>query len=266
MSRFITADRNTDYLLPPSLSEWLPEGHLARFVAEIVGQLDLSEITQHYRGRGSKAHHPETLLCLLIYGYATGIFSSRKIERASYDSIAFRYLAANTHPDHDTIASFRRRFLPQLESLFVQVLRFAHEMKLFKMGNISLDGTKLKANASKHKALSYKYLKKIEEQLEAEVKALTAQAEAADTTPVNDGMDIPAEIARREERLAVMATAKKKIEARAQERFEREQAEYQEKIDRREEQRQTGKKPRGKKPMAPTPEPKDADSNPKCII
>ena len=256
---FITADRNTDYLLPPSLSEWLPEGHLARFVAEIVGQLDLSEITQHYCGRGSKAHHPETLLCLLIYGYATGVFSSRKLERASYDSIAFRYLAANTHPDHDTIASFRRRFLPQLEGLFVQVLMVAHEMKIFHVGNISLDGTKLKANASKHKALSYKHLKRVEDQLKAEVEALTARAEAADTVSVNDGMDIPAEIARREERLAVMATAKKKIEARAQERFEREQARYQEKIDRREAQRKAGKKPRGKEPMAPTPGPQDKD-------
>jgi len=259
MSRFITADRNTDYLLPPSLSEWLPEGHLACFVAEIVEQLDLSEITQQYCGRGSKAHHPETLLCLLIYGYATGVFSSRKIERASYDSIAFRYLSANTHPDHDTIASFRRRFLPQLESLFVQVLMIAHEMKLFKVGNIALDGTKLKANASKHKALSYQHLKKIEEQLKAEVEALTAQAEAADTVPVNDGMDIPAEIARREERLLVMAAAKKKIEVRAQERFEREQVEYQEKIDKREGQCKAGIKPRGKEPVAPTPEPKDKD-------
>jgi hypothetical protein len=135
----------------------------------------------------------------------------------------------------------------------------AHEMKLFKMGNISLDGTKLKANASKHKALSYQHLKKIEEQLKAEVAALTAQAETADTVPVNDGMDIPAEIARREKRLAVMATANKKIEARAQERFEREQIEYQEKNDKREGQRKAGKKPRGKEPVAPTPEPRDQD-------
>jgi hypothetical protein len=143
--------------------------------------------------------------------------------------------------------------------LFVQVLMIAHEMKLFKVGNIAVDGTKLKANASKHKALSYQHLKKIEEQLKAEVEALTAQAETADTVPVNDGMDIPAEIARREERLVVMAAAKKKIEARAQERFEREQVEYQEKIDKREGQRKAGKKPRGKEPVAPTPEPKDKD-------
>jgi hypothetical protein len=144
----------------------------------------------------------------VICGYATGVFSSRKFERASYDSITLRYLSANTHPDHDTITSLRRRFQPQLEALLVQVLMIAHEMKLFKMSNISLDGTKIKANARKHKALCYQHLKKIEEH---EVKALTAQAEAADTVPVNDGMDIPAEIARREERLAVMAIAKKKL-------------------------------------------------------
>jgi len=259
MSRFILADRETDYLLPPSLTEWLPENHLARFVAEVVSQLDLSEITRQYRGSGSKAHHPETLLCLLIYGYATGVFSSRKIERASYDSIAFRYLAANTHPDHDTIATFRRRFLPQLESLFVQVLMIAREMKLFKLGKISLDGTKIKANASKHKALSYQHLQKIERQLKDEVKALTAQAEAADQTPVNDGMDIPEEIARRKQRLAVMAEAKKEIERRAQERFEGEQVEYQRKVDKREDQRQAGKKPKGREPTPPNSGPRDKD-------
>ena len=173
----------------------MPEDHLARFVVEVVDQLDLSELTRQYAGRGSKAHHPAVLLSLLIYGYATGVFSSRKIERATYDSIAFRYVAANTHPDHDTIATFRRRFLPQLEALFVQVLLLAREMKLIKLGQIALDGTKIKANASKHKALSYAHANKIEAQLKAEVKALTARAEEADQTPVVEGMGIPAEIA-----------------------------------------------------------------------
>lgn len=259
MNRFILADRNTAYLLPPSLSDWLPEDHLARFVAEVVSQLDLTELTSQYRGRGSKAHHPETLLSLLIYGYATGVFSSRKIEQASYDSIAFRYLAANTHPDHDTIATFRRRFLPQLEALFVQVLLLAHEMKLLKLGNISLDGTKIKANANKHKALSYAHAEKIEQQLKAEVQALTAQAEAADQTPVNEGMDIPKEIARREERLKVLAAAKDTIEHRAQARFEREQAQYQQKVDKREVQKKAGQKPRGAEPRPPKPGAKAKD-------
>jgi transposase len=259
MSNFVTVDRETDYLFPPSISDWLPENHLARFVVEVVDQLDLSELTSQYAGRGSKAHHPAVLLSLLIYGYATGVFSSRKIERATHDSIAFRYLAANTHPDHDTIAAFRRRFLPQLEALFVQVLLLAREMKLMKLGRIALDGTKVKANASKHKALSYAHVKKIEAQLKAEVSALTAQAEAADQTPVADGMDIPAEISRRETRLEALAVAKVKIEERAQERFEREQAEYQQKQAKRQAQRDGGKKPRGREPKPPLPGPRDKD-------
>lgn len=259
MANFINADRETDYLFPPSMQDWLPEDHLARFVVEVVDQLDLSELTEQYAGRGSQAHHPAVLLSLLIYGYATGVFSSRKIERATYDSIAFRYLAANTHPDHDTIAAFRRRFLPQLESLFVQVLLLAREMKLMKLGRIALDGSKVKANASKHKALSYKHAKKIEAQLKAEVSALTAQAEAADQTRVVEDMDIPAEIARREARLTALAEAQRQIAARARERFEQEQAEYQQKQAKRQAQRDRGKKPRGREPKAPLPGPRDTD-------
>lgn len=211
MGNFINADRDTDYLFPPSMQDWLPEDHLARFVVEVVDQLDLSALTRQYAGRGSQAQHPAVLLSLLIYGYATGVFSSRKMERATHDSIAFRYLAANTHPDHDTIATFRRRFLPQFEALFVQVLLLAREMKLLKLGRIALDGTKVKANASKHKALSYAHEQKIEAHLKAEVSALTAQAEAADQIPVVEGMDVPAEIARRDTRLQALAVAKQTI-------------------------------------------------------
>jgi len=187
------------------------------------------------------------------------VFSSRKIERATYDSIAFRYLAANTQPDHDTIATFRRRFLPQLEAFFVQVLLLAREMKLIKLGQIALEGTKVKANASKHKALSYAHAKKSEAQLKAEVKALTARAEEADHTPVVDGMDIPAEIARRETRLDALAAAKAAIEARAQERFEQEHAEDQSKQEKRQALRDVGKKPKGREPKPPQPGPKDKD-------
>ena len=251
MARFIIADRDTAYLLPPSLDEWLPQEHLARFVVKVVDQLDLTELTKQYAGRGSKTHHPAVLLSLLIYGYASGVFSSRKIERATYDSVAFRFIAANTHPDHDTLATFRRRFLPQLEALFVQVLLLAREMKLMKLGRIALDGTKIKANASKHKALSYAHAQKIEAQLKAEVAELTAQAEAADRSPAADGMDIPAEIARREERLVALAEAKAKIEQRAAERHQVEQEEYKAKMTRREAQRKAGKKPRGKDPEPP---------------
>ncbi len=155
MSRFVQIDRDTAYLLPPSVQEWLPEDHLARFIVETVEQLDLSELERQYAGRGMAAFPPSMLLALLFYGYATGEFSSRRIERATYDSVAFRFIAANTHPDHDTIAAFRKRFLGQLKGLFVQILQVARALNLLKVGNVSLDGTKVKANASRHRALSY---------------------------------------------------------------------------------------------------------------
>ena len=259
MARFVDADRDTAYLLPPSVSDWLPQDHLARFVVEIVDRLDLSEMVGQYAGRGQAAHHPSVLLGLLIYGYATGTFSSRKIERATHDLVAFRFIAANTHPDHDTLANFRRRFLPRIEALFVQVLLIAREMNCLKLGNIALDGTKIAANASRDAALSWKHALKIEVQLRAEVEALTARAEAADQTPVGDGLDIPVEIARREQRLAALEAAKAKIEARAKERFEREQRDYEEKLARRKARLDAGKKPGCKQPKPPEPGPCDTD-------
>lgn len=227
--KFRQVDRNTLFLLPPSMDDWLPEDHLARFVVEIVGQLDLTAIKSSYTGRGSKAHHPEMLLALLFYGYATGVFSSRKLEQATLDSVAFRYIAANDHPDHDTIATFRKRFLPLLTPLFVQILLIAQQMGCLKLGKVSLDGTKIKANASKHRALSWKYACKLEKQLKAEVIDLLRQAEEADRSAKPDGLDIPAELARREERLSAIATAKTEIERRAAERHAEEQSEYEKK-------------------------------------
>jgi len=211
-------DRATGYLLPPSVDEWLPESHLARFIVEVIERLDLSAMSGSYRGTGSASYHPALLLGILIYGYATGVFSSRKLERATYDSVAFRFIAANDHPDHDTIATFRRRFLEEIEGLFVQVLELAREMGMLKMGTVALDGTKIHANASRHSALSYEHAGKIEAQLKAEVAELLARAEAADQVDVPDGMSIPDELARREERLAKLAAAPAKIEARAKER------------------------------------------------
>src|SRR5512134_1728759 len=249
MSRFIPVDRDTYYLLPLSVDDWLPENHLARFIVEVIDQLDLTKLTRKYAGRGSAAHHPSVLLGLLVYGYATGVFSSRKIERASYDSVAFRYIAANTHPDHDTLAHFRKSNLAELENLFVQVLQLAQAMKLVKLGTIALDGTKIKANASKHKALSHGHIEKLEAQLRDEVKALMAKAETADREAQAEGVDLPAEIARREERLAALAAAKAKIQARAEERFQQEQQAFEAKVARREAQRQAGRKPRGKEPQ-----------------
>jgi transposase len=252
MSNFRDVDRQTGFLLPPSVDEWLPQKHLARFVVEVIETLDLRAMSGSYRGSGSASYHPSMLLGLLVYGYATGVFSSRKLERATYDSVAFRFIAANDHPDHDTIATFRRRFLKEIEGLFVQVLSLAREMGMLKMGTVALDGTKIHANASRHSALSYEHAGKIEAQLKAEVADLLAQAEAADGANVPDGMSIPDELARREERLAKLAEACAKIEARAKERYEREKAEHQAKLAARQAKTEaTGKKPGGKPPEPP---------------
>jgi transposase len=260
MSNFRPVDRQTGFLLPPSVDEWLPEKHLARFVVEVIDGLDLRVMRGSYRGSGSASYPPSLLLGILVYGYATGVFSSRKLERASYDSVAFRFIAANQHPDHDTIAAFRRRFLQEIEGLFVQVLAVAREMGVLKMGTVALDGTKIHANASRHSALSYEHAGRIEAQLKAEVAELLAKAEAADQADVPDGLSIPDELARREERLAKLAEARAKIEARAKERFDREQAEYEARLAARDTKAAaTGRKPRGKPPQPPVEGPLPTD-------
>ncbi|MGZ8907632.1 MAG: transposase [Methylobacter sp.] len=259
MSRLIPFDRYTDYLLPPSVDDWLPENHLARFIVEVIDQLDLTKLTRQYAGRGSAAHHPSVLLGLLVYGYTTGVFTSRKIERASYDSVAFRYIAANTHPDHDTLAHFRKTNLAELEDLLVQVLQLAQAMKLVKLGQIALGGTKVKANAFKHKALSHGHIEKLEAQLRDEVKTLMAKAVTADREAPAEGIDLPGEIARREARLAALTAAKAKLQARAGERFQQEQRAFEAKVARREAQCQAGRKPRGKEPQPPKAGPEDKD-------
>ena len=260
-NHFISSNRKQAYLLPPSIDEWLSQDHLARFIVDVTEQLDLSSLIKHYTNSGgSSAYHPQVLLSLLFYGYATGTFSSRKIERATYDSVAFRYIAANTHPDHDTIATFRKRFLPELEELFVQILLIAQDTGFLKVGKISLDGTKIKANASKHKALSYAHANKLQKQLEAEVKVLMEKANEADNSDENDGMDIPEEISRREDRIAVIKEAKEKIEQRAKERYDKEKKLYDEKINKRKaKEKLTGKKPKGRAPKEPSKEIKPSD-------
>lgn len=258
--KFITIDRETPYILPPSVQDYLPEDHLARFVVEIVDQLDLTTLSSVYTGKGSRPYHPSMLVALLFYGYSTGVFSSRKLEKASKDSIAFRYICANETPDHDTIAAFRKRFLKELEALFVEILLMAEAMKLVKLGNISLDGTKIKANASKHKALSWDYANRLETQLTQEVEELMRLAEEADQSSRPEDMNIPEELMRREQRLDVIANAKKELERRAQERFEREQKEYEEKTTNRKlREQESGKKARGKKPEPPEPGPRGKD-------
>jgi transposase len=260
MSNFRLVDRDTGFLMPPSVDEWLPERHLARFVVEVIASLDLREMVGSYRGSGEASYHPTILLGMLVYGYATGVFSSRKLERASYDSVAFRFIAANQHPDHDTIAAFRRRFFKQIEPLFVRVLMLAREMGVLKLGTVALDGTKIHANASRHSALSYAHAGKIEAQLQAEVVELMAKAEAADQADLPDGLSIPDELARREKRLAEIARARAIIEARAKERHAREQAEHDATMAARAAKTAaTGKKPGGRPPAPPVAGPGPTD-------
>lgn len=258
--RFVNVDRDTPYLLPPSVQDWLPENHLARFVVEIVDRLNLSELNSGYRGRGSEAFPPSMMVALLFYGYATGIFSSRQLERATFDSVAFRYVAGNRHPDHDTIAHFRKRFLKELSALFVQILGIAQQMGVLKLGKVTLDGTKVHANASKHSALSWEHACKIEAQLKAEVEQLMRLAEAADQAEIPDGMSVPQELERREERLAAIAQAKAAIEARAAERYAQEKAAHEQKMaERSAKEKSSGRKPGGRPPAEPQPGPQPKD-------
>jgi len=260
MSNFRPVNRDIDFLMPPSVDDWLPQRHLARFVVEVIEGLDLRSMIGSYRGSGEASYPPHLLLGLIIYGYATGVFSSRKLERATYDSVAFRYVAANQNPDHDTIAAFRRRFLPQIEALFVAVLGVAREMGVLKLGTVALDGTKIHANASRHSALSYEHATRIEAQLKNEVADLLGRAEAADRTDVPDGMQLPEELARREKRLAEIARAKMVIEARAKERHARERADYEARMAAREAKAaQTGKGLRGRVPDPPVAGPLPTD-------
>jgi transposase len=261
MSRhFKTADRQATLETSVRLGDCLPHGHLARFIADIVDSLDLSGIYARYGTRGGMPYSPEILLSLLVYAYANGVFSSRKIEQAAKDTVAYRFLAGNLTPDHDTIAHFRKNFLPELKDLFVQVLLLAQEMGVFKVGNISLDGTKIPADASKSKAVSYKRLTQLEARLYAEVAQLFALAEQADASALPEGMDLPQEITRREDRRARLAQAKATLEARAVERHAAELAEYEAKMRARaEHEKRTGKKPPGKPPAPPSPGPKNSD-------
>jgi transposase len=259
-SHFVPADRAQQYLFPPSIQDWLPETHLARFIVDIVSQLDLRELSTTYVGKGVKAYHPSMMVALLFYGYATGVFSSRKLEQATYDSIAFRYITANSHPDHDTISAFRKRFLKYLKPLFVQILEIASTVGVLKLGKVSLDGTKIKANASKHRALSWDYATKLQQQLLAEVDELLRLAETADADSIPDGMNIPEELTRRQDRLAAIAEAKQEIERRAAKRYEQEQEAHAQKMAARQAKAEkTGRKPRGREPRPPEPGPRKND-------
>ncbi len=255
-------DLNQPLLLPPSFNDWLPEGHLARFLNEVVDELDLSAIYQSYEkdGRGQAAYHPGMMVRLLLYGYCIGVVSSRAIERATYEEVAFRYLSGDQHPDHDTIAEFRQRHLQSLAGLFQQALQLCQRAGLVKLGHVALDGTKVKANASKHKAMSYERMGETEKRLEAEVAKLleaaeqTDQQEDAQYGKGRRGDELPAELARRESRLRKIREAKAALEAEAKERAEAEKAEAEAKLaERQQREEETGQKTKGRRPQVPDP-------------
>lgn len=256
---FRTADYEETENLTIRLGDCLPPNHLARFVVKSVGKLDLSALYSRYGTRGGVPYAPELLLGLLLYGYATGVFSSRKIERATYESVPFRFIAGNMHPDHDTLATFRRTFLQELKDLFVQVLMQAHEAGVLKLGNISLDGSKIHADASKHNAVSYNRLLELEKQLRVEVEELFALSEQ-EQVDIPNGLVITEEVARRKTRLKQLDEAKAVIQARAKERTDAEQAVYDKKMaNRAEKERETGRRPGGRAPSPPVPGPRDGD-------
>jgi len=258
--KFKSADYEKTLELQIRLGEVLPPGHLARFIVDVISQLDLSGIYKQYSDQGAPAYAPEVLLGLLFYGYATGVLSSRKIERATYEVIPFRFIAGDMHPDHATIAHFRKAYLAELKELFVQILLIAQARGQLQVGHVSLDGSKIHADASKSKAVSYKRLLAIEAYLQAEVNELFALAEAADGGQLPEEMNLQTEIERRQQQLAQLVEAKKVLEARAQTRYEAEQAEYEAKMRTREQKAaKKGGKPPGRPPQPPTPGPSDKD-------
>lgn len=260
-TRFVSIDRDTPLLLPPNLRDWVPADHLVHFILDAVDALDLRQVRVNTRGTGSEQYPPHLLLGLLLYSYATGTFGSRRIEQSTYDSVPVRLLTADTHPDHDTLCTFRRENQALLTESFVKVLQLAQQLKLLKVGQLTVaaDGTKVLANASKHSAVSYQRAGEMIEQLELEVKQLLAKAEQADATPLQDGLTIPEEITRRQERKAALAQARAEIEARAQARYAVQLAEHEAKLAERAAKKERGEKVGGQPPQVPTPEPDAKD-------
>jgi transposase len=256
--KFKTPDYEAALNETVTIGDCLPPDHLARFVVRTISELDLGEIYGQYGPVGGEPIAPQILLGLLFYGYATGVFSSRKIEQATYESIPFRFIAGGLHPDHDTIAYFRRRFLNEIKGLFVQLLVIAKREGKLKLGNISLDGTKVHADASKSHAVSYKRLIELEKHLQKEIEELFTLSESEDSLP--EGLDPEEEIRLREKKLTDLKRAKQILEERAQERYEVELAEYEAKVrKRRERAEREGRKPRGRDPKPPAPGPQNKD-------
>jgi transposase len=261
-ARFVSIDHDTPMLLPPDLRDWVPEDHLVHFVMDAVGLLDLRAAQINHRGTGSEQYPPSLMLGLLIYCYASGTFSSRRIERLTHENVAVRFLCADTHPDHDSICTFRRENRVLLASSFHQVLEVAARLRVLRVGEVTLavDGTKILANASKHSAVSHGHAQRQMVLLEEQIAELLAKAEAADSAPLEDGLTVPGEMARRRERMEKLRAASAVIAARAQERQQEELAAFEAKQRAREEaQKTTGRKPRdcGPKPPQAGPRAKD---------
>ena len=260
-ARFITIDRDTPLLLPPDLRDWVPADHLVHFIIDAVDSLDLRQVRVNVRGTGSEQYPPAMLLGLLLYSYATGTFGSRRIEQSTHDSVPVRLLTADTHPDHDTLCTFRRENQALLTASFVQVLQLAQQLELLKSGQttVAADGTKVAAHASRHSAVSYGRAGEMIEQLGLEVGQLLAKAEQADSTPLQGGLTIPEEITRRQERKAALALARVEIEARAHARHSVQLAEHEAKLAARAAKEERGEKVGGQPPQAPTPGPEAKD-------
>jgi transposase len=253
-ARFVTIDHDTPMLLPPDLRRWVPEDHLVHFIMEAVDLLDLSAARVNHRGTGSEQYPPSMMLGLLIYCYATGTFSSRRIERLTHENVAVRLLCADRHPDHDSICTFRRENRALLESSFHQVLECAARIRVLRVGEVTLalDGTKILANASKHSAVSHGHALKQMVLLEEQIAGLLAKADAADSAPLEDGLTVPGEVARRRERIEKLRAATAVIEARAKERHREQLAAFEtRRREREEQQKATGHKPRGGEPKVP---------------
>jgi transposase len=256
--RFRTPDHEATLSATITIGDCLPPEHLARFVVKTVSELDLGEIYGQYGPVGGEPIAPEILLCLLFYGYATGVFSSRKIEKATYEFIPFRFIAGGVHPDHDTIAYFRRRFLEQIKGLFVQILVIAVREGKLRLGNISLDGTKVHADASKSHAVSYKRLIELKKHLQKEVEDLFALSGSEDSLP--EGLNPEEEIRFREKKLTDLKRAEQILKERAQARYEAELTEYEAKVrERQQKAEREGRKPRGRDPKPPVPGPSNKD-------
>jgi transposase len=260
-TRFVSIDRDTPLLLPPDLRDWVPADHLVHFILDAVEALDLRQVRINTRGTGSEQYPPHMLLALLIYSYATGNFGSRRIEQSTYDSVPVRLLTADTHPDHDTLCTFRRENKALLSESFVKVLQLAQRLNVLQFGQLTVaaDGTKVLANASKHSAVSYERAGELIAQLEGEVEQLLAKAEQADSTPLQDGLTIPEEITRRQKRKAALAQARAEIEARTHARYTAQRAEYEKKVAEQAAKKERGEKVGGRPLKAPTPVPAPSD-------